>query len=604
MWTDDELKEVIRSAPSAVDESLKVIHRDDGTAPVDMSAFTAVARALHSDPAQLCVDYLRANDLVDAFVQAVRARGIELGDDANVSASGRLDLVELSKFTARASTFRCRIEVDHDFKGTGCLVGPGLVLTAWHVVSGHRPGEHDGPVPNVVVRLADGSRHEAVMPPEFESPCGDAEWDERAPKSDSEVASRHDVALLSLQTPAARHLGHAPLPDTAPVLATKAKVFVLDFPEGRDEGLGDGTATKIRNLTARLNHDIPTAPGSSGGACFDREFRLAGVHQAGARVSEAGQIVKRGRFVPLSLFRDEVADFITNDVAPTEIWHLDGDTTQLVIGRDGFVAAVAAAADTKHPAVRGIRVKRRRPAEDTTGLGYSHRILEELLARQGGGHVVVTVPLDAGSPDLLADIAQRVEAVDIRLPAGALDREPAGATLESGSGHRARRLARSIDLAADAAERTVWFFVDHPSVPLTEARRLEGEAFVAECLALPQIRLVVAGLETVPLAGLEFSSPAASDAGGQPGLVVEYIGGVTRADILDCLTRATTDLVGESVSRDIELVLNVLLVDFTPFNDLYADADLPAIVASLQKYFKTLRTSGDADRGRRADPAA
>ena len=103
---------------------------------------------------------------------------------------------------------------------------------------------------------------------------------------------------------------------------------------------------------------------------------------------------------------------------------------------------------------------------------------------------------------------------------------------------------------------------------------------------------------------MEFSSPAAADPGGLPGLVVEYLGGITRADILDCLTRATTDLVGESVARDIDLVLNVLLVDFTAFNGLYADADLPAIVASLQQYFKTLRTSGDADRGRRADPAA
>jgi hypothetical protein len=610
MWSDEDLREVIRSAPAAVDDALAAIQRDGGRAPVDLRSFAAAAGLLGSDPVQLCIDHLRSHHLVDPLMEALRARDVRLpGDepepDEVAPGGGRLDLVDLNRFTAKAERFRCRIEVDHDFKGTGCLVGPGLVLTAWHVVRRHGPGGPEQPLPDVVVRLEDGSRHDAAMPPAYQSPCGDGEWDQRAPTSDAEVVDRHDVALLSLRTPAARHLGHVPLPESAPAVVSRSPVFLLDFPAGEDGNLGHGTITKLRNVTARLHHDIPTAQGSSGGACFDDRFHLIGVHQAGARISQDGdRVVKRGRFVPLGLFRDEVAELVARDVAPTAIWRLDGDTTQLVIGRDGFASAVAAAAGAAHGAIRGIRIKRRRPAEDGAGLGFSHRILVELLMRQGPEHRVVSVPLDAPSSDLLSDIARWTDAAGIGVAPAPPAEETTGATLEGRASHRARRLAQAIDLAAEEAGRTVWFFVDNPSLPLPEARRLELEAFVAECLPLPRIRLVIAGLETVPLGGLEFSSPAAADPAGPAGLVVEYIGGFTRADILDCLTLATTDLVGDAVPRDIELVLNVLLVDFTPFNGMYSDADLPAIVETLQRYFRTLGTGGDADGERRADPAA
>lgn len=621
MWTDEDLEEVIRRAPEAVDDALAAIQRDGGRAPVDLRSFAAAARLLGSDPVRLCIDHLRAHRLVDPLMEALRARDVRLpGDvvesdevesddagsqDVGSRGGGRLNLKDLNRFTAKAERFRCRIEVDHDFKGTGCLVGPGLVLTAWHVVRLHGPDGPDQPVPEVVVRLQDGTRHDAAMPPAYQSPCGDGEWEHRAPSSDSEVEDRHDVALLSLRTPAARHLGHVPLPESAPTVAARSPVFLLDFPEGEDGNLGHGTVTMPRNLTARLHHDIPTAQGSSGGACFDARFHLIGVHQAGAKVSQDGdRIVKRGRFVPLGLFRDEVAGLIARDVAPTAIWRLDGDSTQLVIGRDGFAAAVAAAAGGENRAVRGIRIRRRGIADDGTGLGFSHRILVELLMRRGPDHRVVSVPLDAASDDLLSDIARWVDLAGIPLPAASPHPTAARATPEGRSSHRARRLAQAIDLAAEERGQTVWFFVDNPSLPLPEARRLDLEAFVAECLALPRIRLVIAGLETVQFAGLAFSSAGAADPEDPPGLVVEDIGGFTRKDILDCLTLATIELTGDAVPRDIDVVLNVLLVDFKPFNGLYSDADLPAIAEVLQQYFRTLDAGGDADGGRRADPAA
>ncbi|MFC5857875.1 trypsin-like serine peptidase [Agromyces flavus] len=321
-------------------------------------------------------------------------------------------------------------------------MGPGLVLTAWHVVSTTEPGVEPAVAPHVSVVLSDGSAHEAHMPPAYASPCGDAEWDDQAPRSDAEVVNRHDVALLALETPAARHLGYVPLPDAAPAVAARSRVYLLDFPHGDDGQLADGTTWKIRNVTSRLYHDVATESGSSGGAFFDRSFRLLGLHQGGIRSTRSGREVKRGRLVPLRLFYDALAGLVADDIAPAEIWRLDGDRTQLVVGRDLFVSAVAAAAEENGP-VRGIRVKRRRPAEaDEAGLGFSYRILVELLLRRGAAHVPVALPLDEPVADLVGDLRRRVESAGIALTAPGLDEAPpAGTTLETSARERAHRLA-------------------------------------------------------------------------------------------------------------------------------------------------------------------
>ena len=608
MWTDDDLVEVIRASPAVADQAVKAIQQGGEGAPADLDAFTVAAEVRGADPARFCVQQLRSAHLIDAFAQALLARGIRLGDEseelarnlaakaaeaeetgaaagagARGVATSRVDLEELARFASRAQTFRCRIEVDGTFKGSGCLLGPGLVLTAWHVVRLQGPGIDQSPEPKVSVVLADGSAHETRLT--YASQCGDGEWRSRAPRVDSEVAGRHDVALLSLLTPAARHLGYAALPAEAPTVASKSPVFVLDFPKGANLGLGLGKAQKIRNLTERLRHDVETDSGSSGGACFDGRFELVGLHQ--------GRIGDSGRLVPLSLFRDALVEHVAADVAPAMIWHLDGESSQLVIGRDLFVRSVAAAGQ-ETTRVRGIRVRRRRPAAgDETGLGFSYRILSELLMRRGGEHLLVTIPLDEQVPDLVADIAQRVEAAGIPLAASAEAAAPARpAAPEAAAVQEASRLASAVNDAAASASRTVWFFIDNPSVPLTEPARLHLEGFVAAGLTQPRIRLVVAGLETMPLAGLEFSSPAAAEAEGPAGMVVDYVGGFTRDDLLDCLTLAAKDLVGRADPAVIGSWVDVALLDIDDFNGEYADADLGTAVARLQPFLQLLRAKG------------
>ena len=54
---------------------------------------------------------------------------------------------------------------------------------------------------------------------------------------------------------------------------------------------------------------------------------------------------------------------------------------------------------------------------------------------------------------------------------------------------------------------TIWFYFDNPTIPVTESSRLALEGFVDAALVKPHLRLVIAGFETLPLPGQEFSGP-------------------------------------------------------------------------------------------------
>ncbi|GAA1553069.1 trypsin-like peptidase domain-containing protein [Kribbella sancticallisti] len=588
MWTEEDLIEIIHRFPAVADEALQAVQQGEGT-PLTLDAFEAAAAVLQTDAAELCIGQLVAKGLLDGFAQALRARGLEI--DTTAAVSDRINFEGMSDFLERAKTFRCRVEVDDTFRGSGCLVGPGLVLTAWHVVRVQGPGIVQNPEPKVSVTLADGSTHQAAVPPSYASPCGDDEWRSLSPRSDADVLDRHDVALLALRTPAARHLGFARIPAVVPPAASRSKLYLLDFPMGQDKQLGEGTTWKIRSVSARLRHDIKTGSGSSGGACFNSSYELFGLHQGGHGKGRNG---KYGRLVPLSLFIDDLAALITTDIAPTGLWHLDGQSSQLVIGRDLFVSAVAEAGK-ETTRVRGIRVKRRNVAGgDETGLGFSHRMLNELLLRRGGEHLLVRIPLDEPVADLISDISQRIQAAGVAAtlvpsPGGV---DPAQAAPEAAARDQASRLAAAVNEAAAELGRTVWLFVDTPSVPLPEPARLHLEGLVAACLAQPRIRLVIAGLETMPLAGLEFSAPEAAAVDGPPGMVVDYVGGFTRDDLLNCLTRAAEELSGEVDAGGIGDQADLALLGLDDFNGVYGDPDLSTVVARLQPYLTLLRRRG------------
>ncbi|MEU4196387.1 serine protease [Kribbella sp. NPDC026611] len=595
MWDDAELIEIITTCRAVADEALAAIQQDVGVV-VNLAAFETVAGVQRSlglvatDPAELCIRELEARGLLDAFAEALRARGVEL--DSTAEGSDRVSLEGMQHFVERAKAFRCRIEVDNKFSGSGCLVGPGLVLTAWHVVRRAKPGVVEDPQPRLTVTLADGKTHEAAVPPCYESPCGNDEWDHIAPSQDADVLNRHDVALLTLRRPAARHLGFVRMPATAPPATSRAQLWLLDFPAGVDKGMAKGKTWKIPHVTVRLRHDVKTTEGgSSGGACFNEQFEFFGLHQGKYR---HGSVDKSGRFVPASLFLDDLADLIRKDIAPTELWHLDGQSDQLVIGRDLFVRSVAEAAK-ESTRVRGIRVKRL-SSDDKTGLGFSYRILDELLLRYGGQQLPVSVPVGDTVTDLVADLADRVRALGLQVveppsPGGV---DPLQAAPEAVALGQATRFAVAVNEAAAKLGRTVWFFFEGPVVKMSDAARLQLEGFVAACLTLPRIRVVVAGLETVQLGGLEFGDPEVASGDGPAGLVVDFVGEFTRDDVLNCLARAAAELAPDVGPDQITDQTEIALQGLDHVNQSYGVGQLGTVVERLQPYLAFLRAQEEA----------
>jgi hypothetical protein len=71
--------------------------------------------------------------------------------------------------------------------------------------------------------------------------------------------------------------------------------------------------------------------------------------------------------------------------------------------------------------------------------------------------------------------------------------------------------------------------------------------------------------------------------------VVDYVGGFTRDDLLDCLTRASEDLTGDADPDRIAFVVDMLLGELKDFNGEYSDADLARVVTGLQPFLEFLR---------------
>ena len=96
------------------------------------------------DLAELWLDRLKQAGLVLAFVKALQARSVTFDEKALSDPDSVIPDEELEAFMPRARAFRCQVLVNGNIKGSGVLVGPSLVLTSWHVISGRCAREAPG----------------------------------------------------------------------------------------------------------------------------------------------------------------------------------------------------------------------------------------------------------------------------------------------------------------------------------------------------------------------------------------------------------------------------------------------------------------------------
>ncbi|WP_375412142.1 trypsin-like serine peptidase [uncultured Bradyrhizobium sp.] len=579
-----DIVDAIKNSPGEAAAALLAIQAGSA-APVSMDAIKAAADALHQPVETIAADEIERLNLNEAFALALKARGVMI-DIENVELKDTQfppDL--LRKFLSRGEAFRCRIAVDRNVTGSGCLIGPSLVLTAWHVIATAPPGQTDPADHLIEVLLSDSTRRRAAAKPYYVSTSTGAEFLGDLPTKDDDFKGFNDVALIKLERPDGSRLGFASLPSPSPDIKSRSSIMLLHFPQGADLGFGFGKISKaFPKVTARWAHDVDADAGSSGGPCFNTRFALVGLHQ--------GKFVAKRRLVPVKLFADDIRQLVERDVAPPLLWSLDG-TIQgpLVVGRDLFFEAVAAAT---RPAsrVRGVRVKRRDVTQGSTGLAFSLEMLMQVLARNPGAHRTIRINFEPPYIDLIDDIRQRARAAGLDIPpveagAGARVGET---TLEAAINDRSRNLAVQLNAASDSSGQLLWFLFDNPPVGLNDAERYTFEGFIGAALKQPRLRLALAGYETISTPGEEFVNAGMADTDGAPGVVVEYFGLFSRGDVEQLLKRACQDLgltVDPAVITD---RASQILLGLNSINGQYSAADLQTVggratqqLASLQQ---------------------
>lgn len=582
MWTPADIAEAIEDHPQAAADALAALQLDDAGPPLVPAALDAVATMFGRAKGGFWVEQITARGGLAGFASALAAQGVAIDFGAAALPANNFDPLKLAAFVASAQRFRCRIVRGRQVAGSGTLVGPTTVLTAWHVVAALAPDMDQEPWPTVDVLLSDGRTIAAYVPPQFASPCSPGEYLGQVPANDDEIADRDDVAVLRLERPAGALLGTAPLPPTPAAYQANAAMLLAHYPEGNDVGIGVGAIKRIRKLTGRWSHTISTRGGSSGGGCFDASFTLAGIHQG-----KDEQV--QGRLVPTARFHARLRELVEADEAPPRMWSLDGTADgELMIARQDFFTGFAAAR-RKNGRVRGVRVKRADATAGLGGLSFTFRMLDAMVARSPTTRHC-RISFETLTPDLADEIARRASAAGIDVPLlSAAAGVAAGETApEATSADRGRRVAEAIDRRAGELGLQLWLFIDHPMVAFGDEIRAALEAFVDQALRLPRLRLVIAGYEAVAMPGLEFDAPPFPPDGGAPGLMTDIIAGFGASEVRLFLADAAA-AAGRTLSPErVDELVALGLAGLENVNGVYAPWLADAVTMRLRPAVKAL----------------
>lgn len=359
--------------------------------------------------------------------------------------------------------------------GTGFLVGPDTVLTAFHTVKDHvvkvegggQQGEGElcvmQPAPGTlhalfdhvqggpIQQLANVGRGILCVPFAQEwllAACEDLARDGLDPDPDpltpDELALRQarlDFVLVRLAEPVGAQARNATIGGTRrrwmqlqPVstpLAHQDRIIIPQHPGGHplriDFGRVSGPFTQRDGSNTRIRYDTETSPGTSGAPCFNQNFQLVGLHNAELRRSgrtEANQAIRLERIIAQLQAHPRAASVLQAAPPPpgSMMWSAspDPDKPRVVIGRTRLSAWIAAAA-TEAPPNRAQRIYaaegKNQSTRNTSGFGKSFSIEILKAARSGMAEHIVVLGTDeallpANAPDVLLAIAIQLQIPD------------------------------------------------------------------------------------------------------------------------------------------------------------------------------------------------
>lgn len=252
----------------------------------------------------------RPNDpLVASLVTRLSLLGVE-GDRNLAGRSLEQIVAEQSPFhdvslwattLARLSGQVCLMEEGARAMATGFLVGPDLVLTAFHVAEAFMKLADNpagsGTPPFVCrfdyVRESDGTHQGIVVPAAPDWLVHSAPYSAADTQLDAQLPAADELnyALLRLASPVGDEAGRSGSERrgwvdvgrrTEPAKRGET-VFILQHPLGEPMRVSAGRILELNGNGTRVRYDVNTLAGSSGGPCIDAAFNLIAMHHAGVK---------------------------------------------------------------------------------------------------------------------------------------------------------------------------------------------------------------------------------------------------------------------------------------------------------------------------------
>jgi hypothetical protein len=541
------------------------------------------------------IDELIAGDLETGALRTARVRQVK--GEAFLQAitdveRGLADPQPLVRGLTDGMRWTAKVMIDGAARGTGVLVKPHLVLTAWHVVRGlfqQQPNGQWQPDPAAFVRvqvhfedllvrrrwsliaqppLRVDAHPSAGWCPAFR-PCHAAELNDGFPTDLAQLDGFWDFALIRLAVPVGLERGHATCNPLITVPRPGGTVYVFQHPQGAPQKV-DSTKVfppdeKTRPAVPRLRflHLTNSNPGSSGGPCFDREFMLCGLHQGVWNGHAPGQVVNRG--VPLA----RICEYLNGQPAglppldPQEclvssLGPVGADTP--VIGCDGFLAHLWETGLSGRASVLVVE------GPEKSGKSFRLRVADAVLLE--ANHVKVTVNTPQLTPLGAEEFAARLcQLAGATLPP-LLPRVEADTTT---AGWLKGELVPKVMKALNEARRgrQVWLL-------MTDLNQCETYGLsTSEFLYLLYEQVLTNDWLRVVLDGMKGDIPAAL----RPVMIRHAVPAITQDDIRNHLLRRLTERgVGGVDSKNLEVTARLLYRSYGLANRGAAIVELAAAV--------------------------